>query len=309
MNLAIQATKFIWMNGRFIEWDEAKVHVLTHALNYGTGVFEGIRGYAGDGNLYVFRLHDHLNRLMRSAKTYFMEIPYKVEDLEKAILELLRRNELRVTCYIRPLAYRSYGFIGLDPSRSEVHVAIAAFPFGKYLDPTKGVSCCISSWRRIAIDALPPDAKACGNYVNSALAKMEALKNGYDEAIFLDSHGYVCEGTGENIFIVRDGIIATPPLSAGILEGITRDSVIKIAGDMGLKVEERIITRNELYVCDEAFFTGTAAEITPIVKIDGRIVGDGSIGPITRRLQEAFFSIVEGRNDRYKHWLTAVYSP
>jgi len=304
--MAIQETKYIWMNGSLVDWKEAQVHVLTHALHYGTGVFEGIRAYWRDGVVYVFRLQDHLRRFYNSAKTYFMEIPYSRDELSDAVVDLLKANAARENCYIRPIAYRAFKVIGLDPSKCPVHVAIAAFPFGKYLDIDKGVHCCVSAWRRIAVDALPPDAKACGNYVNSALAKMEALRNGFDEAIFLDSHGYVCEGTGENIFIARANILYTPPTSAAILEGITRDTVIQLAGDLGYRVQERIVTRNELYVCDEAFFTGTAAEITPITGVDHRPVGDGAIGPITRELQEAFFDVVTGKNERYKDWLTPI---
>ncbi len=304
--MAIREVKYVWMNGSLVDWNDAKVHILTHALQYGTAVFEGLRAYWRDGAVHVFRLEDHLTRLFNSAKTYFMEIPYTKQQLREAIIELLKANAIKEDCYIRPFAYRGYGVIGLDPSRSQVHAAIAAFPFGKYLDPSKGVSCCVSSWRRIPIDSLPPDAKASGNYVNSALAKMEALRDGYDEAIFLDSHGYVCEGTGENIFIIRNGVIHTPPISASILEGITRDSIMRLTQDMGKPVLERMITRNELYVCDEAFFSGTAAEITPIVSIDRRPVGNGEPGPIARGLQAIFFKVVRGEEERYSAWITKV---
>ncbi|MEM2905243.1 MAG: branched-chain amino acid transaminase [Candidatus Bathyarchaeia archaeon] len=304
--MAIREAKYVWMNGSLVDWKEAKVHILTHALQYGTAVFEGIRAYWSDGAAYVFRLDEHLNRLFNSAKTYYMEIPYTKQQLKDAIIGLLKANAVKEDCYIRPIAFRGYGVIGLDPSRSRVEAAIAAFPFGKYLDSTKGVNCCVSSWRRIPIDALPPDAKASGNYVNSALAKMEALKNGYDEAIFLDSHGYVCEGTGENIFIVRNGQVYTPPVSAAILEGITRDAVMTLARDVGRPVIERMITRNELYICEEAFFSGTAAEVTPIISIDRRPVGNGQPGPVARGLQELFFKVARGRDERYSHWTTKV---
>jgi branched-chain amino acid aminotransferase len=235
-----------------------------------------------------------------------MDIPYSQDDLCTATIELLKKNNIRETCYIRPLVYRGFGVIGLNPIKSPVKTAIAAFPFGKYLG-TEGVNCCVSSWRRISSSALPPEAKACGNYINSVLAKLEAIQNGFDEAILLDQYGYVSEGSGENIFIVRDNVIYTPPISSSILEGITRDSVFKIASDLGYRVVERIITRAELYICDEAFFSGTAAEITPIVKIDHRIIGDGKIGPVAEKIRTEFFRIVEGKNEKYRHWLTPVY--
>jgi branched-chain amino acid aminotransferase len=304
--MAIKEVEYVWMDGNFVKWNEANVHILTHALHYGTGVFEGIRGYAGANNVYIFRLREHMKRLRNSAKVYMMDIPYSQDDLCTATIELLKKNNIRETCYIRPLVYRGFGVIGLNPIKSPVKTAIAAFPFGKYLG-TEGVNCCVSSWRRISSSALPPEAKACGNYINSVLAKLEAIQNGFDEAILLDQYGYVSEGSGENIFIVRDNVIYTPPISSSILEGITRDSVFKIASDLGYRVVERIITRAELYICDEAFFSGTAAEITPIVKIDHRIIGDGKIGPVAEKIRTEFFRIVEGKNEKYRHWLTPVY--
>ncbi|MBS7644397.1 branched-chain amino acid transaminase [Candidatus Bathyarchaeota archaeon] len=304
--MAIKEVEYVWMDGNFVKWNEATVHILTHALHYGTGVFEGIRGYAGANNVYIFRLREHMKRLRNSAKVYMMDIPYSQDDLCTATIELLKKNNIRETCYIRPLVYRGFGVIGLNPINSPVKTAIAAFPFGKYLG-TGGVNCCVSSWRRISSSALPPEAKACGNYINSVLAKLEAIQNGFDEAILLDQYGYVSEGSGENIFIVRDNVIYTPPLSSSILEGITRDSVFKIASDLGYQVVERMITRTELYICDEAFFSGTAAEITPIVKIDHRVIGDGKIGSVTEKIRTAFFRIVEGKNEKYQHWLTPVY--
>jgi len=306
--MSIRETEYIWMDGEFVEWDKATVHVLTHALHYGTAVFEGIRGYASDGNLYVFRLDDHLKRLKNSAKVYMMDFDYSIEDLHEATVQLLRKNEIHEFSYIRPIAYRGYNkMIGLNPLNIPVRVSIITVPFGKYLDTSKGINCCFTSWRRIAPDALPPEAKASGNYINSVLAKIEAVKNGYDEAIFLDSHGFVSEGSGENIFIVRDGVLYTPPVSASILIGITRESVIELARDLGYEVVERSITKAELYICDEAFFTGTAAEITPIGRVDQRHIGTGDVGPVTRKLQEAFFRIVEGKNPKYGRWLTPVY--
>lgn len=303
--MSIVEAKYIWMDGKLVEWSDANVHVMTHALHYGTAVFEGIRGYWDGSRLKVFRLKDHVRRLFYSAKVLYMQIPYSPEKVEEAIIETVRANQIRENCYIRPLVYRGYGVIGLNPLKAPVRVAVAAFPFGKYLEE-KGVRCCVSSWRRIAIDSQPPAAKVCGNYVNSCLAKVEAILNGFDEAIFLDNHGYVCEGTGENLFIVRDGVLATPPTVTGILEGITRDTVIKIAKEMGFEVQERLIARSELYMCEEAFFTGTAAEITPIVSIDNRPVGDGSIGPITRKLKTRYFEVVMGKVDKYKTWVTEI---
>ena len=303
--MSIVEAKYVWMDGKLVEWSDANVHVMTHALHYGTAVFEGIRGYWDGGRLKVFRLRDHVRRLFYSAKVLYMQIPYSPEKVEEAIIETVRANQIRENCYIRPLVYRGYGVIGLNPLKAPVRVAVATFPFGKYLEE-KGVRCCVSSWRRIAIDSQPPAAKTCGNYVNSCLAKVEAILNGFDEAIFLDSHGYVCEGTGENLFIVRDGVLATPPTVTGILEGITRDTVIKIAKEMGFEVQERLIARSELYMCEEAFFTGTAAEITPIVSIDNRPVGDGSIGPITRKLKTRYFEVVMGKVDKYKTWVTEI---
>ena len=303
--MSIVEAKYVWMDGKLVEWSDANVHVMTHALHYGTAVFEGIRGYWDGGRLKVFRLRDHVRRLFYSAKVLYMQIPYSPEKVEEAIIETVRANQIRENCYIRPLVYRGYGVIGLNPLKAPVRVAVATFPFGKYLEE-KGVRCCVSSWRRIAIDSQPPAAKACGNYVNSCLAKVEAILNGFDEAIFLDNHGYVCEGTGENLFIVRDGVLATPPTVTGILEGITRDTVIKIAKEMGFEVQERLIARSELYMCEEAFFTGTAAEITPIVSIDNRPVGDGSIGPITRKLKTRYFEVVMGKVDKYKTWVTEI---
>jgi branched-chain amino acid aminotransferase len=304
--MAIKEVEYVWMDGNFVKWNEANVHILTHALHYGTGVFEGIRGYAGVNNVYIFRLREHMRRLHNSAKVYMMDLPCSPDDLCTATVELLKKNNIRETCYIRPLIYRGFGVIGLNPIKSPVKAAIAAFPFGKYLG-TEGVNCCVSSWRRISSSALPPEAKACGNYINSVLAKLEAIQNGFDEAILLDQYGYVSEGSGENLFIVRDNVIYTPPLSSSILEGITRDSVFKIASDLGYRVVERIITRVELYICDEAFFSGTAAEITPIAKIDHRVVGDGKIGSVTEKIRKTFFEIVEGKNEKYQHWLTPVY--
>ncbi len=303
--MSISEAKYIWMDGELVEWSEARVHVMTHALHYGTAVFEGIRGYWDEGVLKVFRLRDHIVRLFNSAKIFYMDIPFTQTQIEKAVVETIKANSIRENCYIRPIVYRGYGVVGLNPLKAPVKVAIAIFPFGKYLEE-KGVKCCVSSWRRIAIDSQPPSAKICGNYVNSCLAKVEAVLNGFDEAIFLDNHGYVCEGTGENIFIVKNRTLLTPPITSGILEGITRDTVMKIAEDLGFKVQERLIARSELYICDEAFFTGTAAEITPIVSIDHRIIGDGSPGPVTREIRGYYFKVVLGKINKYADWIVKV---
>ncbi len=304
----IKEVEYIWMDGKFVKWSDAKVHVMTHCLHYGTGVFEGIRGYSTNGNVNVFRLEDHMKRLHDSAKIYMMDIGHSVKELCDVTVELIKKNNIKETCYIRPLVYRGFGEFGMNPAGSPVNTAIIAFPFGKYLDAEKGSKCCISSWRRIAPDTLPPESKACGNYINSILGKTEAIRNGYDEAIMLDMNGYVSEGSAENIFIMRRGTLLTPSRSSSILEGITRHSAMTIAkDDLGLEVIERTITRSELYICDEAFFTGTAAEITPITSVDGRVVGDGRTGTVTRDIQKRFFDIVEGRSKNYSHWLTLVY--
>jgi branched-chain amino acid aminotransferase len=304
--MKIQPVEYVWMDGKFVKWDEAKVHVMTHALHYGTGVFEGIRAYPSNGNLYVFRLKDHIERLINSAKIYMMDVNYTVEELTEVILELLRINKLKELCYIRPIVFKGLGEFGLNPFGSPTQIAICAFPVGAYLEKG-GVSVCTSSWRRTPDVSMPSAAKACGSYLNSVLAKIEAVQNGYDEAIFIDINGYLSEGAGENIFIVKKGVIYTPPVSSSILEGITRDSIIKIISELGYPFFERPILRSELYVCDEAFFTGTAAEITPILKVDNRIVGNGKPGKITNEIKNFFFEIISCKKPKYQHWLTKVY--
>lgn len=306
--MPVTKVPFIWMNGEFVPWDEAKVHVLTHALHYGSGVFEGIRAYKNSKGTFVFRLREHLERLKESAKIYFMDIPYSVEELSEATKELIRKNNLE-SCYIRPIAYRGYGEMGLNPLANPVEVAIAVWPWGAYLGEEgieRGIRAKISSFRRIDVNVLPPAAKATGQYINSILAKVEALKDGYDEAILLDSRGFVSEGSGENIFVVKNGIIYTPPVSAGILKGITRDTVIKIARKTGFAVIEQDLVRSDLYLADEVFFTGTAAEIVPIREIDGRTIGSGEPGPIVRSLQASFRELLEGRYEEFKDWLEYV---
>ncbi len=306
MSVWCRKLKYIWFNGRIVGCEEARVHVLTHALHYGTGVFEGIRGYWNGSNLHVFRLRDHIVRLVNSAKLVGFNIGYTVEQLVDATIEVIRANGFREDVYIRPIAFVGEGGISLDIMGMPVEIAIAAFPFGKYLK-AEGVRVKVVSWRRVPSFSMPVMAKACGIYLNSVIALREARLEGYDEAILLDWRGYVAEGSGENVFIVRRGVIATPPTTASILEGITRDTVIRIARDEGYMVEERDITREELLTAEEVFFTGTAAEITPVLEVDGRPVGEGKPGPITMKLKERYQRIVMGLEERYKHWLTPVY--
>ncbi len=299
------------MNGDFVPWDEAQVHVLTHALHYGTGVFEGIRAYETERGPAIFRHHEHLERLRRSAALYYMELPYQAEKLREATHELIVRNNLR-SCYIRPLVYRGHGPMGLDPLSNPVEVSIAVWEWGAYLGDeakARGVRAKVSSWRRISPDSLIPHAKASGQYLNSVLAKIEVTHSGYEEAILLDDHGHVCEGTGENIFVVMDGRIVTPPQTASILDGISRKSVIEIARDLGLEVTERDVARAELTIADEVFMTGTAAELTPVREIDDHPIGGGDVGPITREVQRVFDEALCGRAERYREWLDFVEVP
>jgi branched-chain amino acid aminotransferase len=304
----VKQADLIWMNGDFVPWDEAKVHVLTHGLHYGTGVFEGVRCYDTAIGPAVFRHGDHLDRLYRSAELYYMPIPYEREQLRQATLDLIARNGMR-ECYIRPLVFRGYGQMGLFPLDAPVDVCIAVWEWGAYLGEEgkrNGVRAKVSSWRRISPDSLIPQAKACGQYLNSVLAKIESHKAGYEEGILLDDKGYVCEGTGENLFIVRGGKIATPPLSASILDGINRRAAIQIAEDLGYEVLEEQLTRADLILADELFMTGTAAELTPIREVDDHAVGDGRPGEITRAVQTAFEDALHGRSERYRDWLDPV---
>jgi branched-chain amino acid aminotransferase len=304
----ITPTKFIWMDGKLVPWEEANVHVLTHTLHYGLGVFEGIRCYETQRGPAVFRLKDHIRRLENSAKLVGMKLPYSVDELVRAVKSTIKANEIK-ECYIRPIAFYGYGVMGLNPEGSPVNVAIAVWPWGTYLGEEglqRGVRVKISKWLRIDPRILPPQAKLVANYANSIFAKLDALDSGYDEAILLNTQGFVAEGPGENVFIVKDGVLITPPLSAGALEGITRDSIIKIARDKKTKFEERNISREELYDADEAFFTGTAAEVTPIREIDGHTIGDGRKGKITGELQQTFFEAARGKIARYSSWLEYV---
>jgi len=300
----MQPTKKIWMDGEFVDWQDAKVHILTHTLHYGLGVFEGIRCYKTCRGSGIFRLKEHINRFFNSIKIIHLKIDYTPEDIIHAIIKTIKINELE-ECYIRPITYIGYGGMGISHQGIPVCTAIAVWPWGVYLGEgalTNGVRVKISSYTGHHSNVNMTKAKVCGNYANSQLAKMEAIQHGYNEAVMLDPDGYVAQGSGENIFIVRNGVIKTPPLTS-ILEGITRDSVITLAKDMGIPVREELFPRDELYIADEAFFCGTAAEITPIREVDNRIIGDGRPGEITRKLQEAFFSVVQGRNEKYLHWL------
>jgi len=304
----IPKTEWIWMNGDFVKWDDAKVHVLAHSLHYGSGIFEGIRCYNTPKGPAIFRLHDHMKRLEDSAKIHKIKMPYSGKELADATIELVKLNKLK-ECYIRPLVFYGFGEMKLSPLNCPVETIIAAFPFGTYLGKEaleKGVRCKVSSWIRITANILPPQAKCSANYANSILAHREAVDAGCDEAIMLDHKGNISEGPGENVFIVRDNTLLTPPLESDILRGITRHSLIIIARDLGIRVIERHIPRDEIYVADEAFFSGTAAEITPITEVDGRIVGDGKRGPITKKLQSVFFNVVRGKVPKYKNWLTPV---
>jgi branched-chain amino acid aminotransferase len=304
----VKQADLIWMNGDFVPWDEAKVHVLTHGLHYGTGVFEGVRCYDTEIGPAVFRHQDHIDRLYKSSELYYMPVPFEREQIRQATLELIARNGMR-SCYIRPLVYRGYGTMGLFPLDAPIDVAIAAWEWGAYLgdDGKKnGIRAKVSSWKRISPESLIPQAKASGQYLNSILAKIESHKAGYEEAILLDEHNHVCEGTGENIYIVRDGRIITPPLTASILDGINRRSIIQIATDLGFEVVERDIARAELYLADEVFLTGTAAELTPVREIDDHAVGTGRPGEVTRAVQDAFEDALHGRSERYREWLDPV---
>ena len=303
-----EGIRFVWMNGGLVEFEKATVHVMAHALHYGSGLFEGIRCYRTRQGSAVFRLPEHLKRLENSCKVYRMEIPFGRDEITQAVLETIRANGLE-ECYIRPIVFRGFGTVGINPLKSPVEVVVAAFPWGRYLGDDaieNGVDACVSTWRRSGLGGSPALAKATANYLNSQLVKMEAVTNGYAEGIALDSHGYVSEGSGENIFLVQDGVLYTPPVSSAILPGITRNSLITLAEESGLTVRRDAIPRGMLYTCDEAFFTGTAVEITPIRSVDRIAVGDGRPGPITRKLTSEFLAITRGEvADRFG-WLTSV---
>jgi len=299
----MQETELIWMDGKLVKWKEAKIHVLTHTFHYGGGVFEGIRFYETDKGPAVFRLKDHTDRLFRSAKAFEMKIPFTKEEINKATLETIKKNKVNAG-YIRPIVYFGYGKMGLNPKGAPVNVSIAVWPWGAYLGE-EAVKVKIPKIIRIHPKTTDPDAKICGNYANSILASLEIKREGYDEALLLDYKGNIAEGPGENIFIVKDGKISTPPLG-NILPGITRKSIIQVAKDEGIEVEEKVITVDEVKAADELFFTGTAAEVTSIKQVDETTIGNGKVGPITEKLKAIFLDIVHGKNEKYKSWLTYV---
>lgn len=303
----IAKTEKIWMDGKFVDWDKANIHVLTHSLHYGLGVFEGIRCYETDKGPAIFRLDEHVDRLFNSAHIFLMDVPFSKSEIRDAIIGTVKVNRMK-ECYIRPLVYIGYGAMGLYPKENPVNVSIAVWPWGAYLGDTgltEGIRVKTSSFIRNHVNANMTRGKVSGYYVNSQLAKKEAILCGYDEAVLLDTEGYVSEGSGENVFIVRNGLLKTTPLTS-ILEGITRNSIITIAQDEGIKTAEERFTRDELYIADEAFFTGTAAEVTPIRESDGRVIGNGKPGAMTLKLQSIFFDVVKGKNKKYKSWLTGV---
>jgi branched-chain amino acid aminotransferase len=304
----VETCDLIWMNGELIRWEDAKVHVLTHGLHYGTGVFEGIRCYDTEIGPAIFRNAEHMERLLRSAELYYMPVAHAASELQAAARELVAANELS-SCYIRPIVYRGYGSMGLNPMDAPIEVAIACWEWGTYLGEdgmANGIRAKVSSWRRIPHDALIPHAKASGQYLNSVLAKIESLKAGYQEAILLDDAGHVCEGTGENIYIVAGGEIVTPGHHNSILDGITRRSIMQLAADLGYTVVERDLARAELYLAEEVFMSGTAAELVPVVEVDDHKVGSGKPGEVTRLLQGAFDDAIHGRSERYREWLDPV---
>ena len=308
----IKATEKIWHNGRLINWEDAKIHVLAHVTSYGSSVFEGVRCYATPAGPMIFRIREHARRLHDSAKIYRMDIPFSIDELCTAMTEIVRVNKMD-SCYIRPLVIRGYGGMGVLATKDNpVETYIATWEWGKYLGKEaleEGVDVCISSWTRLAPNTLPAMSKAGANYMNSQLIRMEAAANGYAEGIALDAAGYVSEGSGENIFVVRDGKVITPPLGASVLPGITRDTVMQLAAEMGIPLTESLVPREMLYIADEVFFSGTAAEVTPVRSIDKIVVGKGKRGPITEKLQSAFFALVEGKAKDKHGWLTPVAQP
>ncbi|HEX7818524.1 MAG TPA: branched-chain amino acid transaminase [Nitrososphaeraceae archaeon] len=298
---------FVWFDGQYLKWEEAKVPIFVHALHYGTAVFEGIRAYPSNDNLYIFRLKEHMDRLHKSANVYSFTTKFSTDELCKAAVDLIRKNGIRESCYIRPLTFVGMHGIDLNVTKnSPTHTTIIIFPFAKYFKGD-GISACISSWRRIDDESIPPMAKASGNYLNSVLATQECRRNGYDESILLDRNGCVSEASGENIFVVRNGRLHTPQLSDSILEGITRNTAITIARDLGYDVVERPISRTELYLADEIFLTGTAAEIIAITKIDGNIIGNGREGTMTKSIRENYERIVIGKSKKFMGWLTPTW--
>jgi len=309
--MTIKKTEKIWHNGKFIAWDDAKVHVLSHVVSYGSGIFEGIRCYHTKQGPAIFRLREHMQRLINSCRIYRMELPYSVDELSAVALELVRANKMDA-CYVKPIVLRGYGEVGVNPLPCPIEIFMACWDWGKYLGPEaleQGVDVCVSSWNRMAPNTLPAMSKAAANYMNSQLIRMEAILNGYIEGIALDTNGYVSEGSGENIFLVHEGTVLTPPLANSILPGITRDAIMTLCRDLEIPLAERIIPREMLYVADEVFFVGTASEVTPIRSIDKSITGTGKRGPVTKRLQDEFFALAEGRKPDRHGWLTPVSVP
>jgi len=302
----MKALSKIWMNGKFVDWNDAKIHVLTHGLHYATAIFEGMRCYDTDKGPAIFRMKDHYLRFFRGAKSYQFEIKYDLLTLQAATRELVRKNKVK-NCYIRPICYVGYSSIGISTIGSPYEIAIIPVDFSKYFGKKAeiGINCTISSWRRISANILSPHVKASANYLNSVLAKREAMNAGYDEAIMLSADGHVSEGTGENIFVVQNGELVTPPLHDGVLAGVTRQSVIELAAEMDIPVRERSILRDEVYTAEEMFLCGTAAEITPVLGVDKREIGTGP-GPITKKMREAYFDVVRGKDERFIKWLDFV---
>ncbi|HET7441041.1 MAG TPA: branched-chain amino acid transaminase [Terriglobales bacterium] len=305
--MAIQKTEKVWHNGKLIRWDEAQVHVMSHVVNYGSSVFEGIRCYGLPSGPAIFRAPEHMQRLLDSAKIYRIDVDFTRDDLVKGMAELVKNNGVW-PCYIRPIVLRGYGEAGVNPFHSPTEVYICNYPWGKYLgsDAEQGCDVCVSSWTRIAPNTLPAIAKSGANYMNSQLIKMEAIVNGYAEGLALDANGFVSEGSGENLFIVRNGVLQTPPLGSSVLPGITRDSVLRIAREIGIPAVEQAIPRELLYIAEEAFLTGTAAEITPIRSVDKISVGKGTVGPVTKAIQKEFYGIIRGEKPDRFQWLTQV---
>ena len=309
--MPVQKTEKIWHNGKFILWDDAKLHVLSHVVSYGSGIFEGIRCYETPQGPAIFRLREHMQRLINSGRIYRMELPYSVDEFSSAACELVRLNKMGA-CYVKPIVLRGYGEVGVNPLNSPIEHYMACWNWGSYLGPealSKGVDVCVSSWTRIAPNTLPAMSKAAANYMNSQLIRMEAALNGYAEGIALDTSGHVSEGSGMNIFLVQDGTLYTPPLATSILPGITRDAITKLAGDLNIPVKESAIPREMLYIADEVFFVGTAVEVTPIRSVDKIVVGKGSAGPITRAIQQEFFAVTSGKKPDTHGWLTPVNAP
>ncbi|AFA38440.1 branched-chain amino acid aminotransferase, group I [Pyrobaculum oguniense TE7] len=303
--MRVQA-QYVWFDGKITKWEDAKIHIATHALHYGTSIFEGLRGYWNGENLLIFRLNEHVERMFKSAKILGVKVPYTQQEVRNAIIEAVRANNFKEDVYIRPILFVSTQTVALDVRDLDTSLAVFAFPFGKYLPPG-GIRAAVVSWRRVHNTMLPVMAKIGGIYVNSVLALTEARSRGYDEALLADINGYVVEGSGENVFVARNGALYTPPVHQSILEGITRDTVITLCKDIGIKVEEKPITREELYTADEVFLVGTAAEVTPVIEVDGRAIGDRKPGPITTKIATLYADVVRGRIEKYSRWVTPVY--